>query len=522
MSKPYTSSPLQQAYSHFEKGDVKQAHKQCVSLIQAGERVGEAYQLLAQINVSVGQLHKAAELCKHAIAYKNVVEFRVLLCRIYALLGQTDGVIAIANTVQVDDIQTPIQADTLGVALSTCNEHARALVYFSEAVNALNPTPSFLYNYAVSSKFCGELEQAKKALWRVLDYDPTYYKAHFALSELTKGDEIRRHLTQLKQKLDNDTQSLEARLHLSHSLARELEKQRNYTQSFDVLTQAKQEKQKHLPYNEFADRLLFDYLKAAFASNAHISPSSPSSQSSTRPIFVVGMPRSGTTLVERILSSHQKVSSGGELQDFSTLLKQMSGSESVNVLDVNTLKKAESIDYNKLAQAYLARTQHIGNSDHFVDKLPFNFFYLPYIRRAFHNAKIICLQRNPMDTCMGNFRQLFSIHNPHYYYTHSLVSCASFYRQCMDWVEHWHVIDDDNFMLLNYEALVCNPTRHIADLLAFCELSWDESCLHMQGNTAPVSTASKMQVKMPINQHSIGRWQHYKPHTNDLEAIFNQ
>lgn len=522
MSQRHSVDPLQQAYSHFEKGDVQQAHKGCVSLIQVGEKVGEAYHLLAQINVSIGQLHKAAELCKHAIAHKNLVEFRVLLCRVYALLGQTDGVIAIANTVQVDEIQTPIQADTLGVALSTCNEHARALVYFSAAVNAPNPTPSFLYNYAVSSKFCGELEQAKKALWRVLDDEPTYYKAHFALSELTKGDEIRRHLAQLKQKLDNDAQPLEARLHLSHSLARELEKQQDYTQAFDVLTQAKQEKQKHLPYDASADRQVFAYLQAAFASNGHISPSSPSSQSTTRPIFVVGMPRSGTTLVERILSSHQQVSSGGELQDFSTLLKQMSGSQSLNVLDVTTLKQAESIDYNKLAQAYLARTQHIGNSAHFVDKLPFNFFYLPYIRRAFPNAKIICLQRNPMDTCVGNFRQLFSIHNPHYHYTHSLLSCASFYRQCMNWVEHWQAIEGENFMLLNYEALVTHPRQHIADLLKFCELSWDENCLHMQGNTAPVSTASKMQVKMPINQQSIGRWQRYKPHTNALEAVFQQ
>jgi len=521
MSQSHLINPLKQAYSYFEKGDVQQAHKRCVSLIKSGEQVGEAYHLLAQINISVGQLHKAAELCKHAIAHKNEVEFRVLLCRIYALVGQTDAVIAIANTVQVDDIQTPVQADTLGVALSTCNEHARALVYFSKAVKAPNPTPSFLYNYAVSSKFSGEFEQAKNALWQVLDSDPTYFKAHFALSELTKGDEVRRHLTQLKQKLDSGAENLEARLHLSHSLARELEKKRDYTQSFDVLTQAKQEKQRHLPYDESADMQLFDYLQAAFTSNAHISPLSPSAQSSTRPIFVVGMPRSGTTLVERILSSHQHVSSGGELQDFSTLLKQMSGSESLNVLDVNTLKKAESIDYNELAQAYLARTQHIGNSTHFVDKLPFTFFYLPYIRRAFPNAKIICLQRNPMDTCVGNFRQLFSIHNPHYHYSHSLLSCASFYRQCMNWVEHWHEIDGDNFMLLSYEALVSDPTRHIADLLAFCDLSWDENCLHMQGNTAPVSTASKMQVKMPINQHSIGRWQHYKPHTDALEALFN-
>ena len=239
MSKHYSNVSLQQAYSHFEKGDIQQAHKGCVSLIHAGKKVGEAYHLLAKINVSIGQLHKAAELCKHAIAHKNLVKFRVLLCRIYALLGQTDGVIAIANTVHVDEIQTPIQADTLGVALSTCNEHARALVYFSAAVNAPNPTPNFLYNYAVSSKFCGELEQAKKALWRVLDADPTYYKAHFALSELTQGDEIRGHLAQLKQKLDDDTQTLEARLHLSHSLARELEKQQQYTQAFDVLTQAK-------------------------------------------------------------------------------------------------------------------------------------------------------------------------------------------------------------------------------------------------------------------------------------------
>ncbi len=513
------SGRLKQANALFSAGDIKQAHQICVDLIQQRLLIGDAYHLLAQIHLSLQQFQKAAELCKHAIKNQDKTDFRVTLCRAYALLGQTDAVLAIAGTVPPSATTTAYQADTLGVALSGCNEHEKALEYFTQAVER-SPTTAYLYNYAVSCKFCGELEKAQHALHQLLDTDPDYYQAHFALSELTTGDQAHTHIQVLQNKLSNSELALEPSLHLSHALARELEKQKDYHRAFTVLRDAKAKKQRDLPYNPEADKALFGYLSEQFSQADAITASTPSQSTSERPIFIVGMPRSGTTLVERILSSHADVSSGGELQDFSMLLKQISGAGGHQVLDVPTLQQAETVDYNLIASAYLQRTAHIGKTKHFVDKLPFNFFYLPYIRRAFPNAKILCLLRDPLDTCVGNYRQLFSIQNPHYHYTQTLEDCADFYQQFSDWVHQWQTVDSDNFLLLSYEALTAEPEKHIPALIEFCGLPWDDRCMAMEHNTAPVSTASKMQVKEPINQRSVGRWKRYQPFTDVIESRF--
>lgn len=503
----------------FNAGKVPEAHKLCVALIRSGQLMAQSYHLLAQINISLQQLHKASELCKHAIKHDRRIDYRVTLCRIYALLGQTDAVLALVDTITPSMVSTAEQADTLGVALSGCNEHEKALAYFAIAIKHTKQ-PQVIYNYAVSSKFCGHLNDARHALQQVLALDSSYYQAHFALSELTEGDDVARHIAQLTELLTSDDLSLAATMHLSHALAREKEKQGAFTAAFELLLSAKAHKAKQIPYEPQLDNALFDYLSNHFQSPQTVSSTFSVSQSA-RPIFVVGMPRSGTTLVERILSSHGDVSSGGELQDFSTIVKALSGSSGNHVLDVATLEKAENIDYDLLANTYLSRTKHIGNTSFFVDKLPFNFFYLPYIRRAFPNAKIICLMRDPIDTCVGNFRQLFSIYNPHYNYTQSLLDCARFYTQFEHWVSQWANIDKDNFKLIAYEALTANPTQIIPELIDFCDLPWDDNCLHMEDNAAPVATASKMQVKQPINQSFTGRWKRYRPYTDALESYFS-
>ena len=207
------------------------------------------------------------------------------------------------------------------------------------------------------------------------------------------------------------------------------------------------------------------------------------------------MPRSGTTLVERILINHTDVKSCGELQDFGVALKEVTGISSQKVLDVETLQAAKSIDFAELGKRYVQRTKSItDNSPKFIDKLPFNFFYIDLIKKALPNAKIICLLRNPMDTCVGNFRQLFSINSPYYSYAYNLQSIGRFYAEFYQLANKWKNSNADNFMLLKYEDLVANPEQKIRQLLEFCGLSWQEKCLHAEQNTAPVSTASEVQV----------------------------
>jgi len=232
------------------------------------------------------------------------------------------------------------------------------------------------------------------------------------------------------------------------------------------------------------------------------------------------MPRSGTTLVERIISSHDSVTSAGELQDFGMSIKELTQTKSNKVLDIETITAAYDLDFEALGKTYLNRTRTItGDAPHFIDKLPFNFFYVDLIKRALPNAKIICLLRNPMDTCIGNYRQLFTINNPYYGYSLNLKTTAQFYSEFHQLAHHWQSQENSNFMLLNYEDLVAEPIQQIKKIIKFCDLPWQESCLNFHTNKAPVSTASKVQVREPINNKALGRWKKYQSNTLQAQSI---
>lgn len=508
-----------QAFTAFTQGDINTAHSLSVNIISHYPNDDESYFLLALVNVQIHQYAKATELFKHAIKINDCIRYRVELAKVYSLQGISDAVIAIVNTIDIQQVRSFTQLNTLGVTLSIVGLHSQALTCFERAI-AQKSVPETLYNYAVSAKFCGQHEQAQKALNKAIKLKPDYHQAHFALADLTEGSTSRVHIVTLQRLLSFEKLSLEQTMHLSHALAKEYEKQKEYGLAYQTLLQAKQQKKAHSPYQRSADSQLFEGLKTILKKSA--SPTvSNEGNNSERPIFVVGMPRSGTTLVERILSSHSQVTSGGELEDFSLLMKHASQSASHSVLDAKVFAAQNNIDFSTLAQAYLARTAHIGKGQgKFVDKLPFNFFYLPFIRKAFPNARIICLMRNPLDTCVGNFKQLFSINNPHYNYTQSLEDCAWFYQQFEAWLRAWSAQDTQFTHMLDYEKLVASPELHIRQLLEFCDLPWDPSCLHMESNTSPVSTASKMQVREPINQKSVGRWTNFQPYTSKIETIF--
>ncbi|MFT2092879.1 tetratricopeptide repeat-containing sulfotransferase family protein [Paraglaciecola sp. 2405UD69-4] len=515
------TSKYQSAFSAFQENNIEAAHRQCVEILNIQPNYHQAYYLLSLINTQIHQYNKAAELLKRAIQIADIAKYRIELAKSYSLLGISDAVIAIGNTVDITKLTSFYELDTLGVIMSRVGVHSQALKCFRKA-NGIKATPETLYNYGVAAKFCGENKEAHGALKQALALKPDYHQAHFAIADLTTGDEIEEHIRQLKTMLAELETSqrevpIEASMHLSHALAKEYEKQKKYQLEFATLLQAKQLKAKAIPYDRTVDKEIFEGLHSTLKAGG-VNPLD--STNKPRPIFVVGMPRSGTTLVERILSNHSQVTSGGELEDFSLILKQLTNTASQSVLNKEVFKSVSDINYAAIAQTYLSRTAHIGNNKgHFVDKLPFNFFYLPFIRRAFPNAKIICLLRNPMDTCVGNFRQLFSIRNPHYHYTQSLDDCAWFYQEFESWISCWAQVDKANTKLVKYEELVTNPQIEIPKLIDFCDLAWQPQCLEVQSNQSPVSTASKMQVREPINQKSIDRWRRYHPYTTDIEQV---
>lgn len=241
---------------------------------------------------------------------------------------------------------------------------------------------------------------------------------------------------------------------------------------------------------------------------------------SNEPIFIVGMPRTGTTLVERILSQHTEVTTAGELDYFGSLFKKMSQTISQRILDKETINGAKNIDFEKLGRTYIEYTRVLtGSTAKFIDKMPLNVLYVGFILQALPKAKIICLDRTPLDTIMSNYRQLFSANSYNYNYAYSLKTVAQYYVEFKQLVDFWSQKFPDNFYKINYQTLVNEPEIEAKNLVGFCGLDWQEQCLEINKNAAPVATASAIQVRKPINNKSIDNWKKYDKHLSEAKEI---
>ncbi len=511
---------FKQAIEAINQRNYVEAHQHLVTVIRQYGEQSRAYFLLGIVHIELAQINKAITLLHKALGLETNPRINVYLTKCYALQGNMNEALHYAAQAPVSELNAPLDLDTMGVALSRVGLHDQALAYFARALELDSRQPQFYYNYGVSAKFAGQFARARQAFTQAIELNPDFYQAHFALTDLgrpvTKTNNISR-LLQVKARLQTKGHppDPDAALHIGHALSKEYEAQGEFNKAFTALAQAKQVKKDQLADTHTTFDALFTHLR-------QMPPEvlQTTSSHASQPLFVMGMPRSGTTLVERILSHHSKVVSGGELQDFGVAVKQLTATPSAQVLDLATLEQASQIDPDVLGAQYLARTQFLmqPGAYHLVDKLPFNFFYLPHILRALPQAKIVCLLRDPLDTCIGNYRQLFSIHSPYYAYAYDLLAIGRVYQQFYDLVHHWQRLAPSSIRLQSYEKLVTQPMEESRTLLDFCGLAWEPQCVQVERNLAPVSTASKVQVREAINTRSIGRWKHYAAHLNELKV----
>ena len=353
-----------------------------------------------------------------------------------------------------------------------------------------------------------------------LTLDPKFYLAWFSLVALEKQSDDNNNLDQLIPLFDASSKDAEAQLLLGHSIAKTLEDLERHQESLDWLTKGKQAKKDQSTRTKEEWPSIFAAAKATASPRAINQASTEKITPKAAPIFVVGLPRTGTTLVDRILSSHEKVRSGGELSIFSDLIKAAAGMPATSQLDAETFLAAGQLNLLEVGTHYLKQTETLAQgAAYLVNKTPFNFFFVSLILRALPNARIIALRRGAMDSCLSNYRQLFATHNNNYDYSFDLEDMAHFYRAFDDLMKHWRQsVPADRFMEIAYEDIVFDQEKQTRKLLSFCDLPWDEACLNFHENNAPVSTASAVQVRQPLYSGSIGRWKKYGRQLDTLKT----
>lgn len=412
----------------------------------------------------------------------------------------------------------PLTLDTLGVVYTQANEHAKAAALFRRATEQVPGHAAFHFNLATSLTFLGGLDEAEREYQESICLNPRHWKAYLARSQLRRQSPEANHVDDLREVLARMGDDADGSMYVNLSLAKELEDLGRYEESLDHLATGKSANTRTRGYSVDRDRQIFDAIRETFDK----LPDSIEGHASKEPIFVLGMPRSGTTLVDRILSSHSQVHSAGELQNFSVVLKRATGSTTRHLLDVDTITRTPSIDWKKLGEAYVASTRPgTGHARHFIDKLPHNFIYAGFIAKALPDARIVCLRRDPMDVCLSNFRQLFALTSPYYDYSFDLGNTGRYYVLFDQLMAFWQDVMPGRIIEVRYEDLVDDQEMQTRRLLETCGLDWEDACLRFERNDAPVATASAIQVRSPIFRTSLGRWTRYGDRLDGLRAILH-
>jgi tetratricopeptide (TPR) repeat protein len=412
--------------------------------------------------------------------------------------------------------------DTIGVVFSRAGLHEVAVDCFARAV-ALSPQragPHF--NHAAALKFLGRFAEAEAAYEACLRCEPRFWRAHSGLAATRRQTLEHNHVKRLESLLAEGSLDSDAELHLRHALAKELEDLGQEDAAFAHLLAGNARKHAAIGYQFERDRVLFDAVKRLFPEALHlpIFTDLPGDEVAGAPIFVVGLPRTGTTLVERILSSHSQVASAGESQNFGVLLKRACRTPSPRVLDAITLEQSLRVDLRALGRAYVEHTRPAGMPQpRFVDKMPLNFLYLGHIARALPAASIVVLRRHPLDAGLSNFRQHFAAGVPYYDYARDLRDIGRYYGQFDRLIAHWQATLPGRVHEVGYETLVTDQRVETERLLAHCRLPWEEACLHFERNASAVATASAVQVRQPLYASSIGRWRRYR---HELQPLIDE
>lgn len=374
-----------------------------------------------------------------------------------------------------------------------------------QRLNALSKNHThFLFELGQTQEYLGAFDQAIASYEAALTAEPMNYRARHAVVQLKKQSLASNHIVALEKQFalpDNDGWRW---LHLGHALAKTYEDFGETQKSFDWLKRAKTTRRKSFPYDVAKEEALADAVKAVRLADGAACDAND-------PIFVTGLPRSGTTLADRIISSHPEVTSAGEIGNFVQMLKLFSDSKTPATLDVDMLSRAGNVDFARLGRAYIDSTRPLtGAAPRFVDKAPSNFYLAPLILRALPNARVVVMRRHPLDSVLSNFKQIFPFDDRYYDYVFDLEWTAQKFVVFDRLIAHWQsVLPADRFMVLQYEDLVANQEARTRELLAFCGLEWDARALSFHQNAAGVATPSARQVRQAMNTQAVGRWAKY-------------
>lgn len=518
MSNPFPSSPTPQepsqdaliaaAHDHFRAGRHSQAIALTEKLLQAQPRNPLLWNLAAAIARAIGQRSNAETFWKNALdldpGYAGAhYNYGILLMEDKRFREAEQQFRQVPQNVP----QRVQLLNNLGVTLEGQERVEEALQCYEQAL-AIDPAHAKAHhNRGLSLVALGRFEEGQQALETALqlagDRDKApFYRALTTTKRFTRAEDP--HLQEMEALAARmETLSPGDQMQLNFALGKAYSDLKEHDRSLQCFLAANAEKRRQTPYDEAATLALLDQIRESFTTDLLERHQGSGSASST-PVFILGMPRSGSSLVEQILASHPDVHGAGELEDFKELAEDLLFRQTSLPLPQRVASLAPDA-LRQLGERYVTSLRKRAPEARIItDKRPLNFLYIGLIRMALPNARIIHTRRDPVETCLSCFSHLF---NGHYPFTYDLAELGRYWSAYDRLMDHWRtLLPPDRLIEVEHEELVADPESGIRRLLQACDLPWNDACLAFDRTSRPVRTASALQVRQKIFHKSDHPW----------------
>ncbi|MCP4024356.1 MAG: tetratricopeptide repeat protein [Desulfobacteraceae bacterium] len=492
----------------YQKGEIDSAVNFIQTSIQTNPKNAIAHNNLGVLFKNIGRIKHAIECYKKALSLMpNYAESYINLGIALSRISQYNEAIPYYNKALSLNPDSAEAHNNLGNAFYGLNQLDDAILCYKRALSLKPDYAEALNNLGNAFKKLGQFKNSISSYKRALAINPYFAEAHRHLSLIENHTEYDQNILSMEKLYNRNNISVKQKMFLGFGLGKAFEDIKQYEKAWRYFEQANSLNRESYDYSTIEETSKIAIIKQTFI-KSFFSDHQNSGILDKTPIFIIGMPRSGTSLVEQILSSHPFIFGAGELDDLSLIAKKIEwmkptkGSYEYKPCKSNTQFKSAGTEYIKRIRRFSKKAQFI------TDKMPNNFFHVGLIKVILPKAKVIHCVRNPMDTCLSIYKNYFS--NQGHKYAYDLEELGSYYNYYLDIMDHWRRMMPGFIHEINYEELISDQEKHTRKLLEYCNLPWDESCLAYYKTDRRVSTASASQVRRPIYKDSVNLWKRYE------------
>ncbi|HET6806604.1 MAG TPA: sulfotransferase [Frateuria sp.] len=510
-------SPCRQAQRLIAEKQPAQARVVLEAHLALQPRDVEARVLLSGVLLDLGDLRAAtAQLLEAVPALPDEPALIAKLARYLFLAGESVAARACFDHPTVAATRSGPALANLGYVRQMLGESAPALELMERAHAAGVDSADLHYYLGLLCDFNGRPEQAADHFLTCLAKDPSDGRAMLQWARTQRVTPATQHLEAIRLALRSVEPGSVRHASFEFALYKELEDLGEYDEAWRALHRANGIMRTRNPYNPRYEAALTDAIVALPLGEAGGADRPP--PPGPTPIFIVGLPRSGTTLLERVLGNHSSIHPAGELTDFYRQLRWMTNRHGHRTIDPGVLGRCTEIDFAELGRRYLQQTQwRAQGRAYYVDKMPVNFQLVGLIRRALPHAPILHMKREPVEACFSNYKAMF---NDACAYSYDLPGLADYHHHYQRLMDHWHAACPGAVLDVSYTALVRQPEVTVRRILAFCGLPFEARCIDTSRNDQPVSTLSSAQVREPIHARGLEDWKRYAAQLEPLrEAL---